>query len=315
MNILWLTQSYEVHAFDRLAESLGAFASVTLSPLDAAQQADLSETLATYDFSTYDRVMTTLRTKKEMKQWKVMRDIPNLVIFEYDACQNYIVQSKYRGRFSTYFRRLAHPRIIVSGATVANKFRREGFDVHFLPKGYDASVIHDHGMERNIPLGFIGKVHSDVYRQRGELLEELSRRHELQLLRTAPGLDYARTLARIEIFVSADIGLGEYMAKNFEAMGAGCLLMAYDHGIEETRALGFEDMKNVVLFKDADEFAAKLETLRARPEAIRTIARNGQLLAESRFAFQRMGERLYDILAQPLMPRSDRLSWRDRWFG
>ena len=91
--------------------------------------------------------------------------------------------------------------------------------------------------------------------------------------------------------------------------------MAYDHGIEETSALGFEDMKNVVLFKDADEFAAKLETLRARPEAIRTIARNGQLLAESRFAFQRMGERLYDILAQPLKPRSDRLSWRDRWFG
>lgn len=315
MNVLWLTQSYEVHAFDRLAEALGEFASVTLSPLDASQQADLSETLASFDFEKYDRIMTTLRTKKEMKQWKVMRQIPRLIIFEYDACQNYIPHSKYCGRFSTYFRRLGKPRIIVSGATVANKFRREGFDVHFLPKGYDASVIHDVGVERDIPLGFIGKVHSDVYRQRGELLEELSRRHELQLLRTAPGLDYAQTLARIEIFVSADVGLGEYMAKNFEAMGAGCLLMAYDHGLEETNALGFEDMKNVVLYKDASEFASKLEILRARPETIRSIARNGQLLAESRFAFQRMGERVYDILAQPLLPRNDRLSWRDRWFG
>lgn len=314
MKVLWLTQSYEVHAFDRLADALREHAEVTLAPLDASEQADLVGTFKRFDFGQYDRVMTTLRTKKEMKQWKIMRGIPNLVIFEYDACQNYIEQSKYRGRFSTYFRRLGGPRVIVSGAAVAEKFRQEGFDVHFLPKGYDSSVINGEASRRDIPLGFIGKVHSDVYRQRGELLEALQSRHGLQLLRTAPGREYAQTLARIEIFVSADIGLGEYMAKNFEAMGAGCLLMTYDHGAVETDALGFEDMHNVVLFKDIEDFAVKLEKLQRSPAMLQAIALNGQMLAESHFAFQRMGERLFDILSKPLMPRDHCLTWRERWF-
>lgn len=315
MKILWLTQSYEVHAFDRLAESLQAYADVTLAPLGSAEQADLANTLGKYDLAGYDRIMTTLRTKKEMKQWKVMRDVPKLIIFEYDACQNYIPHSKYRGRFSTYFRRIGSPRIIVSGATVARKFREEGFDVYFMPKGYDASLISAAEGTRDIPLGFIGKVHSDVYRERGALLEVLKERHGLQLLRTAAGGDYAQMLSRIEIFVSADIGLGEYMAKNFEAMGAGCMLMTYDLGAEETDALGFRDMHNVVLFKDAGEFAQKLELLRCHPEKIKIIAQNGQALAASHFAFQQMGKRLFDIVSQSLPPRIDRLTWRERWFG
>ena len=65
-------------------------------------------------------------------------------------------------------------------------------------------------------------------------------------------------LNRIRFFVSADIGMGEYMIKNFEAMACGCVLLAYDQGELENEALGFIDMHNIVLYRRLDELRDKL---------------------------------------------------------
>ncbi|SDS88525.1 glycosyltransferase family protein [Pseudomonas oryzae] len=312
MRVLWLIQSYEVHAFDLLAEALREHAEVELVRLDADEQDDLAATLRRFDFARYDRVMTTLRTKKEMRQWRVLRTVPNLVVFEYDACQNYLAGGKYQGRFSRHYRRLGGPRLIVSGAEVARRLAAEGFDAHFLPKGYDSRSIYPRDVERDIFLGFIGRLDARVYQGRKAFIERQVDAHGLQVLRTAPGEDYARSLSRIRIFVSADIGLGEYMAKNFEAMAAGCLLMTYDQGELEDRATGLVDMHNVVLFRDESEFEGKLARLVADPPLVERIAAAGAALARERFAYDRMGTRLADCLRQPLLPRSTYLSWRDR---
>ncbi|WP_421682586.1 glycosyltransferase family 1 protein [Stutzerimonas urumqiensis] len=312
MRVLWLIQSYEVHAFDLLADALREHADVELVRLDANEQDDLAATFKRFDFAYYDRVMTTLRTKKEMRQWRVLRTVPNLVVFEYDACQNYLSGGKYKGRFSRHYRRLGRPRLIVSGAEVAQRLAAEGFDAHFLPKGFDPRIIYPRDVERDIFLGFIGRLDAKVYQERKAFIERQVGAHGLQVLRTAPGEDYAHSLSRIRIFVSADIGLGEYMAKNFEAMAAGCLLMTYNQGELENRATGLVDMCNVVLFRDESEFEDKLAQLVTDPSLVERIAVAGTALARERFSYDRMGACLANYLRQPLQPLSTYLSWRDR---
>lgn len=45
------------------------------------------------DVSRYDRILFFLRFKKEMRQVRFIRSVPNLVILEHDAYQNYIPAS------------------------------------------------------------------------------------------------------------------------------------------------------------------------------------------------------------------------------
>lgn len=312
MRLLWLIQSYEVHAFDVLVDALRDYMEVELVRLTADEQRDMSRVLETLPLERYDRVMTTLRTKKEMRQWRVMRNIPNLVIFEYDACQNYLPGGKYEGRFSRHYRRLGGPRIIVSGAVVAEKLLAEGFDSCFIPKGYDSRCIYPRVGTRDILLGFLGSLEAQVYAERKEFIERKVISHGLEVLRAAPGEEYAKMLSRISIFVSADIGLGEYMAKNFEAMAAGCLLMTFDQGRTENEAVGFQDMVNTVLFQDEESFDRKLESLLGDPALVERIAAAGTALARKQFAYDRLGERLASCLKRELRPRSGRLSLVDR---
>ncbi len=310
MKILWLIQSYEVHAFEVLADALAHYAEVELVRLTAEDQDRLGVTLKRFDFPAYDRVMTILRTKKEMRQWRAFRVIPNLVIFEYDACQNYMPGGKYEGKFSRHYRRLGGPRLIVSGAQVADRLKNEGFEAHFMPKGYDPRVIQNSCEVRDIPLAFVGRLKADMYKSRKDFIEEQAKRHGLQVLQTAPGQAYAQMLSRIQIFVSADVGLGEYMAKNFEAMAAGCLLLTYSQGELENRAVGFEDMKNVVLFRNQQEFDERLQLLRDEPGLLEKIAEAGAIYAREAFAYDRMGQRLFGLLEKPLTPRAQVRGWR-----
>lgn len=312
MRLLWLIQSYEVHAFDLLVDAMRDHMEVDLVRLTSDQQRNMTKVLESLDFDQYDRIMTTLRTKKEMRQWKVMRNIPNLVIFEYDACQNYLPGGKYEGRFSRHYRRLGGPRIIVSGAAVAKKLTAEGFDACFLPKGYDSRCIYPRQGARDISLGFLGSLEAKVYAERKVFIDRQVTSHGLQVLRTAPGEEYAKMLSRIRIFVSADIGLGEYMAKNFEAMAAGCLLLTFDQGDTENEAVSFQDMVNVVLFQDEKSFNQKLALLLDDPALVARISAAGTALARKQFAYDKLGERLASCLKRELHSRSGHLSLVDR---
>lgn len=300
LRLLWLTQYNEPHAFEVMAESLRQFMDVDIRKLEAEEQANLKKYFREkVDLNHYDRVMTILRAKKEMQQSRFMATIPGHIVLEYDACQNYMPNSKYRGKFSRHFKKLNGSRLIVSGYNVCEKLKSEGFEAYFLPKGYDDTVIDNFGLVRDIELGFIGKLSDKdpVYRPRKTMLDAIAASSGLQLLRTAQGEDYANTLNRIKIFVSADVGIGEYMAKNFEAMGAGCLLMTYSQGETENTALGFKDRENVVLYNNHEDFCIALDWLRANPDKIESIARQGYLLAREKFSYSRQAEKIFEYIA------------------
>jgi len=300
LKILFLVQKEQRIILDRLYESIAARSSCDLRWLTKAEQSDLRRYFRDQvDVSRYDRILFFLRFKQEIRQVGFIRTIPNLVILEHDAYQNYI-PGKYQGAFSRHYCKMPGARVLNSSAAVTRRLVEEGVDAVFVSKGYDQTLLANRGVKRNIELGFVGSTKSGAYSGRKALLEQLARIEPLLITRTNSGEEYAATLNRIRYFVSADVGMGEYMIKNFEAMACGCVLFAYDQGPEENRALGLVDMENIVLYRDVDELTRKLAILRADSDHCDRIAASGQLLAERYFSFAQVGARIVEALEPPL---------------
>ncbi|MFF7706343.1 glycosyltransferase [Pseudomonas sp. NPDC007930] len=300
MKVLFLVQKEQRAILDRLYQGVAAHCDCDLRWLDSEQQRNLRRYFAEeVNPAQYDRILFFLRFKQEIRQVAFIRSVPNLVILEHDAYQNYI-PCKYTGKFSRHYRHLPWVRVLSSGFGVSERLRAEGVDAHFVPKGYDQGLIQDLQQPRDIELGFLGSLKSVAYSGRKALLEALAQVEPLMATRTNSGEEYNATLNRIRFFVSADVGMGEYMIKNFEAMAAGCVLLTYDQGEAENRALGFEDLHNVVLYRDIPHLQEKLRLLRADPALAERIAANGQALAVARFSFAAIGQQIVEALRPPL---------------
>ncbi|SFW22387.1 Glycosyl transferases group 1 [Pseudomonas sp. NFACC19-2] len=313
MKVLFLVQKEQRAILDRLYDGIAAQCECDIRWLSSDEQADLRGYFHKHvDTARYDRILFFLRFKKEMRQWRFIRTVPNLVILEHDAYQNYI-SCKYTGLFSAHYRRMPWVRIISSGADVAKRLQDEGFDAVFVPKGYDQTLLSYRERERDIELAFVGSTKSVAYSGRKALLDELGRVENLLVTKTRSGEEYCETLNRIRFFVSADVGMGEYMIKNFEAMACGCVLLAYDQGDRENSALGFRDMENLVLYRDVAELRKKLSLLRNDPQLAARIADAGRLLAERQYSFQMIGQKIVEAMALPLRASTLSKGWFS-WF-
>lgn len=302
MKVLFLVQGEQRAILDRLYEGVQRNCDCEIRWLGREDQANLRRYFRDHvDVTCYDRILFFLRFKQEIRQVSFLRSVPNSVILEHDAYQNYIA-CKYTGKFSAHYRKLPWVRVISSGYVVSQRLRQEGFDAVFVPKGYDQVLLSDQGRTRDIELGFVGSTKSVAYSGRKALLDELAKVENLVVTRTKSGEEYLNTLNRIRFFVSADVGMGEYMIKNFEAMACGCVLLAYDHGEEENRALGFVDMENIVLYRNVDDVRCKLAQLRADPIWAERIAANGKALAVSRYGFDQVGAEIVRAMRPPLRP-------------
>ncbi|MCK9535733.1 MAG: glycosyltransferase [Pseudomonas sp.] len=300
MKVLFLVQKEQRIILDRFYDAIDAHCDMDIRWLTSAEQDNLKKYFKQQvNVADYDRIMLFLRFKKEIRQVSFIKTIPNLVFLEHDAYQNYI-DCKYKGKFSKHYKQLIWARILTSGAVVTKRLQAEGYDAVFVPKGYDQQLLYNMNLERDIELGFVGSIKSATYSQRKEFLEQLATQENMLLTRTKSGDEYLQTLNRIRFFVSADIGMGEYMIKNFEAMACGCVLFAYDQGHEENKALGFEDMHNIVLYKDIESLKNKLAVLRADADFAAEIAKNGQKLAEDKYTFAQQGKAVVDALRAPL---------------
>lgn len=310
MKVLFLVQKEQRAILDRLYDGVAAHCDCDLRWLSDEDQRNLRRYFKReVDVSRYDRIVFFLRFKQEIRQVAFIRSVPNLVILEHDAYQNYI-PCKYTGKFSDHYRKLPWARVISSGYMVSERLRQEGFDAVFVPKGYDEQLLTDQGRERDIELAFVGSTKSVAYSGRKALLDELGQVENLVVTRTKSGEDYCNTLNRIRFFVSADVGMGEYMIKNFEAMACGCVLLAYDQGAEENRALGLEDMHNVVLYDSVPALQVKLRQLREDPALAARIAGNGRDLAVSRFSFAQVGRSIVEHMGPALRPHPPLSVWQ-----
>lgn len=311
MRVLFLVQKEQRAILDRLYEGIAERCECDQRELTSEQQDNLRRYFREHvEVSRYDRIVLFLRFKKEIRQVGFLRTLPNLVILEHDAYQNYI-PCKYTGKFSAHYRKLPWARVISSGYMVSQRLRDEGFDAHFVPKGYDQALLENRQRERDIELAFVGSLNSVAYAGRKAMLESVAEVENLLITRTKSGEEYCETLSRIRYFVSADVGMGEYMIKNFEAMACGCVLFAYDQGAEENRALGFVDMHNIVLYRSREELQEKLAQLRAAPELGESIAAAGQALVQEQYSFRAIGHAVVECMRAPLRPSAP-LSWPEK---
>ncbi|MGF0242239.1 glycosyltransferase family protein [Rhodococcus sp. IEGM1300] len=269
--------------------------------LSKEQQMNLGPFLTSVNYQNFDRVVIFSRLKRLDRQLSLLKCIPGLVFLEHDAYQNYMPDSKYYGAYSRLYCRLPSARALVSGAVVARRMQAENIDAVFVSKGYDEQMLRNTGGVRDIPIGFLGSLKSTEYAQRKALLESLAQRTGMLVTRTKSGAEYLETLNRIKIFVSADIGMGEFMIKNFEAMACGCVLLAWSQG-EEDALLGFEDMHNTVFYHSEDEAVEKLKLLQSDPELASRIASNGQAFAENQYSFARVGRALAVEIQREMRP-------------
>ncbi|MCP3750232.1 glycosyltransferase [Pseudomonas sp. SBB6] len=310
MKVLFLVQKEQRAILDRLYDGVAAHCDCDLRWLSSDDQRNLhSYFRREIDVDKYDRIVFFLRFKQEIRQVGFIRTVPNLVILEHDAYQNYI-PCKYTGKFSAHYRQLPWARVISSGYMVSEQLCQEGFDAVFVPKGYDQQLLADQGRERDIELAFVGSTNSVAYSGRKALLDELAQVENLLVTRTKSGEEYCDTLNRIRFFVSADVGMGEYMIKNFEAMACGCVLLAFNQGEAENRALGLKDMHNVVLYDSIAQLQEKLKVLRADPELVERISNNGRDLAVSQFSFAQVGRSIVEKMQPPLRPRPALTGWQ-----
>ncbi|CAH0253000.1 glycosyltransferase [Pseudomonas brassicacearum] len=302
MKVMLLVMDEQRVILDRLYEVVRENCDdCTIYRLSKQQQMKLGKFLASVNYEDFDRVVIFSRVKRLAPQLSVLKCIPGLIFLEHDAYQNYMRESKYHGVYSRLYRRLPSCRALVSGAVVARRMQAEHIDAVFVSKGYDEQMLRNTDSVRDIPIGFLGSLKSTEYAQRKALLESLVKRTGMLVTRTQSGREYLETLNRIKIFVSADLGMGEFMIKNFEAMACGCVLLAWSQG-EEDRLLGFEDMENTVFYRSEDEAVQKLELLQSDPELAARIARNGQAFAESRYSFARVGRVLAEEIQREMRP-------------
>ncbi|HRI90747.1 MAG TPA: glycosyltransferase [Accumulibacter sp.] len=300
MRILLLVQDEQRVILDKLYEAIvAAVGEGEIRRLNSAQQADLRSYFKNVDVTAYERIVLFLRFKKEIRQRRFLRTLPRLVFLEHDAYQNYI-PGKYQGAFSKHYAALPWVRVVSSGFLVVEQLRAEGIDAVFVPKGYDQLAMCNRRLPRDIELAFLGSIQNQAYDGRRSFLEALAEREKLLVTRTNSGEEYVEMLNRIRFFVSADVGMGEYMIKNFEAMACGCLLFAFDQGDAENTALGLQDMHNVVLYRNLDDCQAKLQRLRADPELADSITAAGCALAQARFGYDSIARAIADALQPPL---------------
>lgn len=309
MRVLVLTAAQRLPNLSTLYSALEQQVELDVRTLEKPQQCDLRRTLRDIDWADYQRVLLDLPFKNIYQQARYLRQLNGLLIYEEDACQNYLSSSRWHGAFSRLYRQLPSARVLVTGAHVAARLQAEGFDVRFAAKGYDQQTLRLQHLERDIELGFVGRTASAAYKGRKHLLDQLSACEPLQLLRAEPGEAYCNLLNRIRYFVSADVGLGEYMAKNFEAMACGCVLLAWHQGGEEA-AIGLEDGHHLLLYRNLPELLGHIADLREDGARAQRIADAGRAFVESNLSYVNLSKRFAEVLAEPWPCNQPLTGWR-----
>jgi hypothetical protein len=304
MRLLLIVMNERRALIDRLYEEISRGCEhCDIRRLEPHEQDNLAEYFADHvDVENYDRIAFMIRFKKIKQQSKFLQSLKNPVFIEFDNWQNY-AQVKNAGEFSRMYRAVPWCRVVATGYIVATKLAAEGFDVAFAPKCYDHTVLKNLGRERPIELGFVGSTHNSIYKERVKLLKQISAQQNLDIDFVESSALYLEKLNNIRFFLTPDKGFGEYMIKAFEAMGCGCILVAYDQGDEENRAIGFQDMVNVVLFKDVDELYAKLDLLRKDPARADRIADAGERFVRENCTYSHWGARIVEALNPPMRER------------
>ncbi|MCE7509430.1 glycosyltransferase [Alloalcanivorax xenomutans] len=260
----------------------------------------------------YSRVVIDANLRRFGAGAKQLRGLSRLVLFDHDICQEVIPDSDWYRRYVPIMKYIGVTRVIVSSAFLANHLCRQGLDTVCIAKAYDSSVINDLQAERDLDAAFVGRTAHRVYRRRKRLLDKLKTELDVPILRSQPGEPYNALLNRIRVFVSADVGFNEYMIKNFEAMAAGCTLLAWRQPDSEQELLGFQENEHLFMYSDIEELKKTLVRLKQEPALAEKVAAAGRDLVVARHQWRHRVIPMVEALTKDIAPFGGLLSFRDR---
>jgi hypothetical protein len=231
-------------------------------------------------------------------QTRFLSRVPGLVLYQDDAWQHHAAR---------FYRALPNARVVVTGAGLAQRLRAQGVTARFLPRGVDAKRLFVEGLARDIELASIG---SQVCGN--ALLEWLAEVEPLQVLRAGSGDAYRKVLNRVQVVVSADVGVGEYLGTTLDAMACGCAVLAWRQGVEEA-AMGLEEGKHLLLFSSMGELRGHLGRLRREPWLRQALAQNGRAFVEEHLSYNHLAVGLQRMLREPVLDRVRESVWQGWW--
>lgn len=264
------------------------------------------------DGSEFSRVIVDANLRRMGRRALSLGKLSNLVIFDHDICLQYCRSSEWYKKYITVIKTIGARRTIVSSESLRRDLVALGMDAALVLKGYDSNIITDLNKERDLPLAFVGRVSNKAYRKRKQMLQMAQKKEGLVMLRTDPGEAYNQALNRIEAFVSADVGFNEYMIKNYEAMAAGCALLAWRQPGCEQEAIGIEDGFNAMLYSSREELLRKIAILKQNPDVRKSIAAAGNSLVRSRHTWGHRGNELLDAISTPFSDPAPELTFMEK---
>ncbi len=319
LKLLIVSREERSRSFSTLFDGISQSFETSVVKLSKAEIKDFANTVKKLNCADYDRIMFDVPLRRIGKAYKALKDESGLILYEEDAYQEFVPRSEFYKKYSKIYRELSQAsgcRLLLTGFNIGHRIESQGLDVVVIPKAFDENHLKDLNLQRDVELGFIGRVKNKIYKERQVFLQRLIDEEGLQLFKTDPGEEYLQALNRIKIFVSADIGLLEYMAKNFEAMACGCLVMAKRQGGAEETSLGLEHMKNIVLYDDVDEALKLLQQLRADPELTAKIAQAGRDFVQQQHCLGGRTDSFVDAIKDAVIPKeAETVSLWRRWFG
>lgn len=312
MKVLIVSTPTKLKRTKHLWGELSRLTAVRHEILEQGAYSSLKDLADRCDFSSYDRTIIDNNLRRMGREYKELARIPGLVIFDFDFFSNYIPGTGVQGKLESVLKTLGPHRILVSSVTIKDDLKAKGFDAGYSPKGYDAFFVQDLALRRDIDCGFIGRSNHRAYDARRAMLQRLQSDLGLQVLRTEENEEYNRALNRIRIFINPDLGYNEVMIKNFEAMAAGCALVAPAPPPEEATRLGWVDSENVMLYRSFEELLQKTKQLQNDSSLTQKIAAAGKELAVAQHRWEARAPSVLELLEPPLC-QPPPLTWRDRW--
>ena len=144
-----------------------------------------------------------------------------------------------------------------------------GNELEWFPLFCNAAKDTDQGLERDVPVSFVGTVEGSINKQRKLFLSDFKKRHPLFVTQG----DYVPIFNRSRIVLNQSAA-GELNFRVFEAMACGAALLTedVDNGLKDS----FTDGENVLLYPRGDAAGAAERARQALADgSVETIAANG----------------------------------------
>ncbi|MHB8470816.1 MAG: CgeB family protein [Gaiellaceae bacterium] len=209
--------------------------------------------------------------------------------------------------------------LLTSFPHYGERFRAQGVASEYFRIGFDARVLERlKPADKREGVAFVGTLSAGQHQRGNEMLERAARNAPIDFwgrgVEALPpesairrryqgeawGIDMHRVLARTRIAVNRHIDVAEDYANNmrlYEATGVGTLLLT-----DDKRNLGelFEPGREIVVYSDADDLAAKIRHFLSHEDERAEVARSGQARTLRDHTYEQRMRELEAILARYL---------------